>query len=143
MAQAADTPSDAAATGGDTPTASEQEQPLQEVTVTARRLQLLGTASTASEGVVACANAPTAPGQVNGEGFGELNLIASYAFHSGWRASLGIYNVLNTDAAAAELWYVDRLQSEISAYPDGRADIHEHPLEPITARVTLVRSFDQ
>ena len=30
---------------------------------------------------------------------------------SGWGASLGIYNLLNTHAAAAEFWYVDRLQS--------------------------------
>jgi hypothetical protein len=42
-------------------------------------------------------------------------------------ASLDIYNLLNSHAAAAEFWYVDRLQSEIGAYPDGRADIQEHP----------------
>ena len=48
----------------------------------------------------------------------------------------GIYNLFNTHAAAAEFWYVDRLQSEISAYPDGRADIHEHPLEPLMARLS-------
>ena len=88
-----------------------------------------------------CANAPTALGQVNGQGFGQLNLAAHYAFPSGWRASLGIYNVLNTHAAAAEFWYVDRLQTEISQYPDGRADIHEHPLEPIMARLTIAKEF--
>jgi outer membrane receptor protein involved in Fe transport len=84
-----------------------------------------------------CANAPTALRQVNGEGFGELNLDVHYAFPAGWGVSLGIYNLLNTHAAAAEFWYVDRLQSEIRAYPDGRADIHEHPLEPIMARLTI------
>jgi outer membrane receptor protein involved in Fe transport len=88
-----------------------------------------------------CANAPTAPGQVNGRGFGELNLDAHYAFASGWRASLGIYNLLNTHAAAAEFWYVDRLQNEVGLYPEGRADIHEHPLEPLMARVTFSRQF--
>lgn len=88
-----------------------------------------------------CANAPTAPGQVNARGFGELNLVAHYAFRSGWRASLGVYNVLNTHAAAAEFWYVDRLQTEIGQYPDGRADVHEHPLEPIMARVTFSKTF--
>ncbi len=40
-----------------------------------------------------CANAPTAPGQVNGKGFGELNLDAHYAFGAHWTASLGIYNL--------------------------------------------------
>ncbi len=38
----------------------------------------------------------------------------------GWTASLGIYNLLNTHAPAAEFWYVDRLQNEIGTFPDGR-----------------------
>jgi len=88
-----------------------------------------------------CANAPTALGQVNAHGFGELNLSVNYVLHSGWRTSLGIYNVLNTHAAAAEFWYVDRLQSEIATYPDGRADVHEHPLEPLMARLTITKEF--
>ena len=88
-----------------------------------------------------CANAPTSLGQVNGKGFGELNLDAHYAFSSGWSAALGIYNLLNTHAAAAEFWYVDRLQSEIGTYPDGRADIHQHPLEPLMARFTISKQF--
>jgi outer membrane receptor protein involved in Fe transport len=88
-----------------------------------------------------CANAPTAPGQVNGKGFGELNLDAHYAFPADWSVGLGVYNVLNTHAAAAEFWYVDRLRNEIDAYPDGRADAHEHPLEPIMARLTVTKKF--
>jgi hypothetical protein len=36
-----------------------------------------------------CASAPTAAGQVNGKGFGELNMDAHYAFSGGWGASLG------------------------------------------------------
>ncbi len=88
-----------------------------------------------------CANAPTAPGQINGKGFGQLNLDVHYAFPQGWTASLGIYNLLNTRAPAAEFWYVDRLQSEISAFPDGRADIHQHPLEPLMARFAISKLF--
>jgi hypothetical protein len=88
-----------------------------------------------------CANAPTAQGQVNGKGFGEVNLDVHYAFPHGWAASVGVYNLLNTHAAAAQFWYVDRLQNEIGTYPDGRADIHEHPLEPIMARFTVVKKF--
>ncbi|MGH8325355.1 MAG: hypothetical protein ACRET2_01175, partial [Steroidobacteraceae bacterium] len=85
--------------------------------------------------------APTARGQVNGEGFGELDLDAHYALRSGWSASIGIYNLLNAHAPAAEFWYVDRLKSEIAGYPDGRADVHEHPLEPIMARFSISKSF--
>jgi hypothetical protein len=88
-----------------------------------------------------CANAPTALGQVNGKGFGELNLDVHYALPANWAASLGIYNVLYKHAAAAEFWYVDRLQNEIGSYPDGRADVHEHPLEPIMARLTITKKF--
>jgi hypothetical protein len=54
---------------------------------------------------------------------------------------MGIYNLFNVHAAAAEFWYVDRLQNEIGTYPDGRADIHEHPLEPIMVRFTLAKQF--
>jgi outer membrane receptor protein involved in Fe transport len=88
-----------------------------------------------------CANAPTALGQVNGKGFGQLNLDVHYAFSPHWTFSAGLYNLLNTHAAAAEFYYVDRLQSEIASYPDGRAAIHEHPLEPFMARFTIARLF--
>jgi len=92
-------------------------------------------------GATSCANAPTALGQVNGQGFGQLNLDVNYALPRGWSASLGIYNLLNTHADAAEFWYVDRLQNEMATYPDGRADIHLHPLEPIMARFTVTKKF--
>jgi hypothetical protein len=87
-----------------------------------------------------CANSPTkaALGQVDGKGFGEWNLDAHYAFSRGWSASLGIYNLFNTHASAAEFWYVDRLPGEPAA---GVADVHEHPLEPIMARFTLTKKF--
>jgi outer membrane receptor protein involved in Fe transport len=92
-------------------------------------------------GVAGCASAPTALGEVWGSGFGQLNLDVRYSAPSGWDATLGLYNLLNTHAAAAEFWYVDRLKDEIASYPDGRADIHEHPLEPFMARLTLTWRF--
>jgi hypothetical protein len=92
-------------------------------------------------GVTSCAGAPTALAQIDGKGFGELNADVHYSFRSGWGAAFGLYNILNTHAAAAQFWYVDRLKSEIDAYPDGRADVHEHPLEPIMARLTISRRF--
>ena len=90
-----------------------------------------------------CANAPTALGQVNGEGFGQFNLDVRYTANSGWITSLGLYNLLDKRAAAAEFWYADRLQSEIPTYPDGRADVHEHPLEPFMARLTITKLLNQ
>ncbi|HUO93461.1 MAG TPA: hypothetical protein VMU22_11090, partial [Rhizomicrobium sp.] len=88
-----------------------------------------------------CANAPTASGRVNGKGFGQLNLDAHYAFAPAWAASLGLYNLLNTHAAAAEFWYVDRLRNEVALYPDGRAGVHEHPLEPLMVRISISKMF--
>jgi outer membrane receptor protein involved in Fe transport len=92
-------------------------------------------------GVSGCSSAPTAIGEVSGRGFGQLNLDVRYAGDAGWETTLGVYNLLNTHAAAAEFWYVDRLRGEIAAYPDGRADIHEHPLEPFMVRFTVSRKF--
>jgi hypothetical protein len=87
-----------------------------------------------------CANSPTKNelGQVNGKGFTETNLDVHYAFPQGWSASLGIYNLFNVHADAAQFWYVDRLQGEPAA---GVADVHEHPLEPIMARFTVTKKF--
>ncbi len=87
-----------------------------------------------------CADSPSkaALGQVDGKGFGQVNLNVNYALASGWSASLGIYNLINTHAYAAEFWYVNRLPGELAA---GVADVHEHPLEPIMARFTISKRF--
>jgi hypothetical protein len=87
-----------------------------------------------------CADSPTkgALGQVDGKGFGEWNLDAHYAFSQGWSASVGVYNLFNTHANAAEFWYVGRLPGEPAA---GVADVHEHPLEPVMARFTVTKKF--
>jgi outer membrane receptor protein involved in Fe transport len=85
-----------------------------------------------------CANAPTAKGQVDGAGYGEWNADAHYAFDDGWGAAIGIYNLLDKKADAMQYWYVDRLPGEPAV---GQADVHFHPLEPLTVRVTLSRRF--
>lgn len=89
-------------------------------------------------GATSCTNAPTAKGQVNGSGYGEWNGDVHYAFPHGWRTGLGIYNMLNKKGNAMEYWYVDRLPGEPAG---GAADVHFHPLEPISARFTLEKKF--
>jgi hypothetical protein len=37
-----------------------------------------------------------------------------------------------------EYWYVDRLPGEPAV---GTSDVHVHPLEPLSIRVTLAKSF--
>jgi hypothetical protein len=87
-----------------------------------------------------CANSPTAAAQaqVDGKGFGEWNFDVHYAWIDGWSAGLGVYNLFNKHAYAAEFWYVDRLRGEPAL---GIADVHEHPLEPIMARLTITKKF--
>jgi hypothetical protein len=62
----------------------------------------------------------------------------TYAFASDWSTGLGVYNILNHHANAAEFWYVDRLPDEPV---DGVPDLHVHPLEPIAVRLTLSKTF--
>jgi len=89
-------------------------------------------------GQTSCANAPTPRGQVNGSGYGEWNSDVHYDLARGWNLALGVYNLLNKKADAMQYWYVDRLQGE-PAY--GTADLHVHPLEPISLRVTISKVF--
>jgi outer membrane receptor protein involved in Fe transport len=76
---------------------------------------------------------------VRGSGYGEWNADVRYAFASGWSAALGVYNILNKKANAMEYWYVDRISPTEPAA--GVADVHMHPLEPITARLTVTKYF--
>jgi outer membrane receptor protein involved in Fe transport len=89
-------------------------------------------------GLTSCAQAPTPAGQVNGSGYGEWNADVHYAFAHGWSTGLGIYNLLDKKANSMEYWYVDRLPGE-AAY--GVADLHFHPLEPISVRLTVAKNF--
>jgi len=61
-----------------------------------------------------------------------------YALGEGWNLGVGLYNILDARANAAEFWYVDRLRGEPAA---GVADVHLHPLEPFTARLTIAKTF--
>ncbi|MGC2030033.1 MAG: TonB-dependent receptor [Steroidobacteraceae bacterium] len=75
---------------------------------------------------------------VQGSGYHEWNGDVRYAFAGGWKAAVGVFNLLNTKANAMEYWYVDRLPGEPAA---GTSDVHVHPLEPLSIRVTLAKSF--
>ena len=75
---------------------------------------------------------------VQGSGYHEWNGDVRYAFAGGWKAAVGVFNLLNTKANAMEYWYVDRLPGEPAA---GISDVHVHPLEPLSIRVTLAKSF--
>jgi outer membrane receptor protein involved in Fe transport len=75
---------------------------------------------------------------IQGHGYGEWSGDAHYVFRHGWSAGIGIYNITDKKADAAEFWYIDRLASEPAG---GIADIHVHPLEGRTARLTVEKTF--
>jgi hypothetical protein len=96
-------------------------------------------------GVAGCLNALTVPGPVDGRGFGELTLDAHSAPRSGWgpRSASTTY-AIPTRRRHSSGTSTDCV-SEIDRYPNGRADSHQHPLEPLmgapvdTASVRIVR----
>lgn len=80
----------------------------------------------------------SADNAVQGHGYGEWSGDAHYVLGHGWSAGIGIYNITDKKADAAEFWYTDRLRGEPAA---GVADVHVHPLEGRTARLTIAKSF--
>jgi outer membrane receptor protein involved in Fe transport len=85
----------------------------------------------------------SADGAIRGSGYGEWNGDIRRTFAGGWTLALGAYNITNKKANAAEFWYVDRLAGEAAAGAPGAgvADIHIHPLEPISARLSVSKAF--
>jgi hypothetical protein len=80
----------------------------------------------------------SADDQIHSGGYGEWNGDVQLALAGDWRVGLGVYNILNRRASAAEFWYTDRLPGEPA---EGLADVHTHPLEPSAVRLTLSKSF--
>jgi hypothetical protein len=80
----------------------------------------------------------SADDHVQGSGYGEWNGDVHYAFGAGLSVTAGVFNLLNTRANAMEYWYVDRLPGEPAG---GQADVHIHPLEPLSLRIGLSLTF--
>ena len=80
----------------------------------------------------------SADDKVKGHGYGEWSADARYDIGRGWSVGLGLYNLLDKKADAAEFWYIDRLSGEP---PRGVADVHVHPLEGRTGRLTWAKKF--
>ncbi|HTY48354.1 MAG TPA: TonB-dependent receptor, partial [Steroidobacteraceae bacterium] len=89
-------------------------------------------------GLTTCSQAPTAKGTVFGSGYGEWSADVHYDLGSGWNLGLAGFNLLDKKANAMEYYYIDRLPGE-PAY--GAADLHFHPLEPISGRLTISKTF--
>ncbi|MDQ3074388.1 MAG: TonB-dependent receptor [Pseudomonadota bacterium] len=67
-----------------------------------------------------------------------LNGRLGYRFKPTLHLELEMFNLLNSKSSAIDYYYQSRLPNE---GPDGQEDIHFHPIEPRSVRVTLVATF--
>ncbi len=70
-------------------------------------------------------------------GYTEVNLSAGYKFSSRLKAQVEVFNALDVKANAAAFYYT-------TVIPDGRGPVSDHqyhPLEPISARLTMTAYF--
>lgn len=65
-------------------------------------------------------------------------LRAGYKLNASTQVSLDIFNLFDRRVSDIDYLYASRLQGEPA---DGVADIHSHPAEPRTARLTLTIRF--
>lgn len=77
-----------------------------------------------------------------GGGYSEWNVDVSYAITAGrwqgWKGQVGVFNLFNSHAMAADYYYTSRLPGEPAG---GVAGFQSHPLEPRSARFTLSKTF--
>jgi outer membrane receptor protein involved in Fe transport len=71
-------------------------------------------------------------------GYSEVNLSAGYKFTKSLKAQIEIFNAFDVKANAGAYYYVSRLPGEPA---QGVADHQIHPLEPISARLSLMATF--
>ena len=67
-----------------------------------------------------------------------VNARVSYRIDESWRATLDAFNLLDRAASDIDYYYASRLPGELAA---GVNDIHFHPMEPRTFRITLQAKF--
>jgi outer membrane cobalamin receptor len=76
--------------------------------------------------------------QPTDKGYSEVNLDVGYKVTPKLKLQVSIFNLLNSKANAAAFYYAARLPGEPA---DGVNDYQVHPLEPISARFTITKTF--
>lgn len=67
-----------------------------------------------------------------------VTLTLGYKISNHWNAFLDVFNLLDAKSSDIDYFYKSRLPGEISA---GLDDVHTHPVEPLSIRLTITRSF--
>ncbi len=83
------------------------------------------------------------PATPSAKGYAETNLDMGYKFTPKLKLQLSIYNLFNTHAYSAEYYYAtDITPAEVAKYGTaGVSDYQVHPIEPLSARITLTALF--
>jgi hypothetical protein len=72
------------------------------------------------------------------KGYRELNMNLGYKLTPALKVELDVFNVTDSRDDAAAYFYADRLPGE---RPEGMEDVHRHPLEPRSARLSVTARF--
>ena len=79
---------------------------------------------------------------VRGTGYHEINVDVGYRITPATKVQLSVFNLFDEKADAFDYDYVTRLPGEpAGGITDERRDLQIHPLEPISARLTLTQAF--
>jgi hypothetical protein len=77
-------------------------------------------------------------GSVNSKASTTLSMLLGYELIRGLKAQVEIFNILNAQVSDIDYYYASRLPGEPA---DGVNDIHFHPTQPRSARLSLVYGF--
>ncbi|HXI38187.1 MAG TPA: hypothetical protein VNH80_14860, partial [Burkholderiales bacterium] len=61
-----------------------------------------------------------------------------YRVTSDWRVTMDVFNLFDREVSDIDYFYTSRLAGEPA---EGVSDVHFHPIEPRTFRLTLVAKF--
>jgi len=85
----------------------------------------------------------TPDNSITSPGYAEWDMEAGYAWDNGVKLKVGFNNLFNSHRDAADYYYGDRVSptEPVSDPVNGNGDVHIHPLEPFSARLTLSKTF--
>jgi outer membrane receptor protein involved in Fe transport len=70
-----------------------------------------------------------------------LSTMVGYEFNKHWKLQAEVFNLLGRKDSGIDYYYGSCLKTDTSCPDGGNQDIHFHPVEPLSFRMTLSTSF--
>ncbi len=70
-----------------------------------------------------------------------ISAMVGYEFNKHWKLQAEVFNLLNRKDSGIDYYYGSCLKTDTSCADGGNQDIHFHPVEPLSFRMTLSTSF--